>query len=1103
MRFTVSSKILFFLSIQALLVLAMGFFFLYNINLLHNNSNQISNLKDFQIQINLLKSYIHIIPLNNRDAVQKNLYQQINRAEFIAGEIQTNHSDLPEHLLKSLKDIKKNHIHFFRNALEELYDKYIYRQKLSLENNRILILIDKYNAKVITNHEAPPPLLSTELANFWYKIIVDKNTGQIKNFKKNISTRLSLSNDHYFKNLLKRYSRNLDKAVFNQFAIEDKLTFLQSTNARFIEVCQETISFIDLENQEKQLHFKFHIITAVIIAFLLTLFIWIIAAKYLHLFLYNQQNAMNSIQSGDYDYDLVDISNDELGDLMNFLKKVSQELKNTLHKQKKSEKDHKQIIENASDIIWEINSNFILTYINPAIETVLNSRKEDFIGTSIFEFLSGETKKDSIKLKKLLLNEKKFINITDRKVHCFSDMLTLETIAQPKHDSNGNFSGYYGISRNISNRKKEEIILKQSRIFLQSIINGVSDPMLVTDENYRINLMNKAAHKFSAISVNSEDLFCYNVSHGRTSPCAKEGYPCILEEVRETGKPATTRHSHRDASGKKSIMEARAYPRFDQHGTFIGIIETFRDISNQVETEKKLDKTKNFLDNIINSMPSTLIGVDKKGIVTQLNKEAEKQTTIPVQEIIGSPINQVFPIFNQYKDQINSSITNKTTYKTTQFTPQEDGELKCFEIVIYPLLTNDIEGAVIKVDDVSNLIQLEQKVTNTEKEKQGLQAQLFHAQKIESLGRLAGGIAHDFNNILTSIIGYCELLLLRLKKDNPDRKDVQAIHKAGKRAEDLTRQLLTFSRKQPINKVPLDLNQLVTDLVKMLTRMIGSDITLELNPQQEIPNIFADPGQIEQVIMNLAVNARDAMPDGGQLIIETSNFEITAKQTAQFENLKPGPYILLTISDTGQGIDRELQDKIFEPFFTTKEVGLGTGLGLATVFGIIKQHQGYIKVHSKINNGTIFKIFFPVSNTLKHQVPSPDEIQATGGTETILVVEDDPMTKTLLVNTLEPLGYIVLSALSGNDALKLVKNNPVDIKLLLTDIIMPGINGKELSEQLTNKYFPHLKVLYISGYSENILDSLKNNTESDFSFMQKPISPNKLAYQVRSLLDLS
>jgi nitrogen-specific signal transduction histidine kinase len=397
-------------------------------------------------------------------------------------------------------------------------------------------------------------------------------------------------------------------------------------------------------------------------------------------------------------------------------------------------------------------------------------------------------------------------------------------------------------------------------------------------------------------------------------------------------------------------------------------------------------------------------------------------------------------------------------------------------------------------------LQLEQKITQAEQEKEGLQNQLIHAQKIESLGRLAGGIAHDFNNILTGIIGYSELALMQLDKDNPVTNDVKAIHKAGKRAEDLTRQLLTFSRKQVLFKKPVNLNLLVEDLVKMLTRMIGADILLELNLLNNLPNIFADTGQIEQVIMNLAVNARDAMPEGGKLIIETSESALTADDVKDIKNMEPGPYLLLTVKDNGKGMNQEIMEKIFEPFFTTKEVGEGTGLGMSTVFGIIKQHQGHIKIDSEPNKGTTFQIFLPITSDIASHMSIIENIQASGGTETIMVVDDDHMTKKVLEDTLLSLGYTVFAALSGDESLTIARDKAVDIHLLITDIIMPGTNGKELAEHFKNIY-PHLKILFISGYSDNIITSLGIAPDKSLSFLQKPISPTVLAQKIRTLLD--
>jgi signal transduction histidine kinase/ActR/RegA family two-component response regulator len=382
----------------------------------------------------------------------------------------------------------------------------------------------------------------------------------------------------------------------------------------------------------------------------------------------------------------------------------------------------------------------------------------------------------------------------------------------------------------------------------------------------------------------------------------------------------------------------------------------------------------------------------------------------------------------------------------------------------------------------------ERKQAAAEQEK--LKSQLVQAQKMESIGILAGGVAHDFNNILSIILGYSELLLLELATNDPARAKVQTIHEAGSRAATLTRQLLAFSRKQVVQLAPCSLNQLILNLTKMLGRMIGEDISLEVRATAQDDTVLIDPGPMEQVLLNMAVNARDAMPTGGSLIVETENRELDAEYADTHEGVTPGRYVVVSVSDTGQGMSREVQAKIFDPFFTTKERGKGTGLGLAMVFGIIKQLGGHIFVYSEPGRGTTFKIFLPVSQAA---VEKPSELSLPPlpqGNETILVVDDEPSLKTLVTAILRPLGYTMLEAGSGAEAMEISDAFSERIDILLTDVIMPGMNGKELAEAITARR-PETRVIYMSGYTDNAI-AHHGVLDPGVVLIEKPITADKL-----------
>jgi two-component system, cell cycle sensor histidine kinase and response regulator CckA len=385
-------------------------------------------------------------------------------------------------------------------------------------------------------------------------------------------------------------------------------------------------------------------------------------------------------------------------------------------------------------------------------------------------------------------------------------------------------------------------------------------------------------------------------------------------------------------------------------------------------------------------------------------------------------------------------------------------------------------------------------------ERKKLEDQLRQAQKMEAIGQLTGGIAHDFNNMLTVIVGYSDLTLQKLRTNDPLRSDIEQVKLAGERASVLTRQLLAFSRKQVLQPKVLDLNAVLTNLDQMLQRLIGEDIDLITMPEPGLGRVHADPGQIEQIIVNLAVNARDAMPQGGKLTIETANVELDESYARQHGPVKPGPYVMFAVSDTGCGMDRETQARIFEPFFTTKEPGKGTGLGLSTVYGIVKQSGGYIWVYSEPGRGTTFKIYLPRVEAVAEAVkPRRKAARTVRGSETILLVEDDHAVRTLIRSTLQAHGYTVLETDHGKHAIQVCSQHAGPIHLMVTDVVMPEMSGRELAERLKPSR-PNMQVLFMSGYTDK---AIVHHGELDpgTPFLQKPFTPDVLARKVREVLD--
>ena len=401
------------------------------------------------------------------------------------------------------------------------------------------------------------------------------------------------------------------------------------------------------------------------------------------------------------------------------------------------------------------------------------------------------------------------------------------------------------------------------------------------------------------------------------------------------------------------------------------------------------------------------------------------------------------------------------------------------------------------------------KQRKTEKEKaaalaalQESQEQLRQSQKLEGIGQLAGGIAHDFNNLLTIIGGFTSLAIKDLPLDSPIRSNLEEVKKAGDRASSLTRQLLAFSRKQVLQPEVLNLDSVVLEIEKMLRRVIGENIDLRAVLKPQLGNIKADPGQIEQIILNLVVNARDSMPHGGKLTIETDNVYLDEEYVSHHLGSQAGPHVMLAVTDTGHGMDQQTLSRIFEPFFTTKELGKGTGLGLSTVYGIVKQSGGNIWVYSEPGRGATFKIYLPrVDDAADEYKHTTQEAKLAEGSETILLVEDEEMLRKLARQTLKGYGYHILEASNGDEAIGISRQYEGEIQLLLTDVIMPGMNGRELSNRLLETR-PKLRVLFMSGYTDDAIVH-QGVLDESANFIQKPFPPESLAKKVREVLDQS
>lgn len=572
----------------------------------------------------------------------------------------------------------------------------------------------------------------------------------------------------------------------------------------------------------------------------------------------------------------------------------------------------------------------------------------------------------------------------------------------------------------------------------------------------------------------------------------------VFIEALKTDKSYVREHRLRKKDGEIIWVQCRGQIFCDDQGKVDHISGVSFDVTQRRQAEEAVREGERFLADIFASIQDGIIILDTDFNIIRVNPSLERWFAHAM-PLVGKKCYGAFHGGGKPCKICPYRQTMETGKAASKVISRigEDGEAAGWlEVHVFPIAepaTGKITGAIEYIRDITEKKQAEEALRQSEE-------QLRQAQKMEAVGRLAGGVAHDFNNILTGITGYSELLLMDFKDHDSRRHDVEEIKNAAERAASLTRQLLAFSRKQMLQMQPLDLNVVVANMDRMLKRIIGEDIELATIPAPGPATVKADPGQMEQVILNLAVNARDAMPRGGKLTIETAVLDLDASYSQQHLEVKAGPYVMLAISDTGVGLDKETQSRIFEPFFTTKEQGQGTGLGLSTVYGIIKQSGGHIYVYSESGQGTTFKIYLP---RLEDAVASAPVDQATtapvGGLETILLVEDEDMVRQVARRILERKGYTVKEAGLGTEALLLSGQNSGPIHLLLTDVVMPGMSGRELADRLSLQR-PEMKVLYMSGHTENAIVH-HGVLDQGIAFIQKPFRHDILAQKVREVLD--
>jgi two-component system NtrC family sensor kinase len=647
------------------------------------------------------------------------------------------------------------------------------------------------------------------------------------------------------------------------------------------------------------------------------------------------------------------------------------------------------------------------------------------------------------------------------------------------------------LRQEVESRKIIEQELRNAKNKWEETFNTINDAITIHDNDFNIILSNRAAENLLGQSMDTIlSQKCYESYHGMN--CPPDGCPSC--QSLQNGKPST---SELFEPNLDKYIEIKAMPRFAENGRIIGVVHVVRDITTRKKAEDNLIRANQRTREILEKSPYGIYVVNSQGIIEYINKAMETISGVKYEDFVAKINVFELPTYQEIglAMRIKKAIAGEPFFL---------GPIEYTSYLSKKQTIRNFSGIPIEDENEKKVLVFVEDVTEREQAKetqQKLREQLIQAQKMESIGRLAGGVAHDFNNILSVIIGYSDLILHKLPEQSDAREELQIINDSGRKAANLTRQLLAFSRKQILEMKVTNLNAIVNDMSKLLGRMIGEDIALVLNVTNRTRNVLADPTQIEQVLMNLAVNARDAMSSGGVFTVGIADVELDDGFVKEHEGAKPGSFVQLTVSDTGKGMLPELQDKIFEPFYTTKETGKGTGLGLATVYGIVKQHNGYVYVKSRINSGTTFDIYLPVVMSKNKADKVEGEFNFQKRTETILVVEDEQAIRKLISTILKPLGFNILEAGDGIEALMISEKHEGEIDVVLTDVIMPLMNGRELAEKLLQSR-PSLKVIFMSGYTDDVI-AKHGVLEPGTAFVQKPITTRNIVDKIQECLEVN
>jgi len=763
-----------------------------------------------------------------------------------------------------------------------------------------------------------------------------------------------------------------------------------------------------------------------------------------------------------------------------------------------SERLYRLLADNTTDSIWlmDVDANF--EYLNPACQGLLGYTPEEMVGTNLAEYCSQEALAEMAAAMRgglASLPQRGPIVFESTMLRRDGSSVPVENTGRVVVDGDGNPIALQGVTRDITERLRATEELRASENLLSKIIDVLPVGLWLADGDGELFRTNPAGARIWGASsfVGTEE---YGVFKARRLPSREEIAPddwALAHTLRDKVSIFNELLEIDAFDGETRTILNSTAPVLNDAGEIDAVVVVNHDVTDLQRTQA--ERIRLLL--AIEQSHETIVITDADGVIEYANPAFEATTGYSAGESVG--LNPRFLKSGQqdkaFYEELWNTISRGAPWRGRFVNRRKDGELYTEDASISPVM--DEGGRIVNYVAVKRDISEELRI---QAEKAELEAQVEQNNRLESIGRLAGGVAHDLNNLLSPILGYGELLMLDLEDNEEQCESAREIVRASERARDLVAQLLAFSRRQVLDFQSIDVNDVVSSFESLLRRTIREDVEMKLFLEPGLPSVRADVGQLEQVMMNLGVNAQHAMPDGGSLVIETLSVELGEEYAETHPEVTPGRHVLLSVSDTGCGMDQETCAHIFDPFFTTKSPEEGTGLGLATVYGIVKQHSGSIWVYSEPGSGTTFKIYLPVDpDAVVVQGESPERALETGGDETVLLVEDDDQVRALARTVLERDGYAVLVAAGGEHARQLLAEHAGPLDLLLTDVIMPDTNGRQLYEQLASAR-PELKVLYMSGYTGNVI-AHHGILDAGLNFIQKPFTVQGLAQKVREVLD--